>query len=157
MCTSPIGTYPLGMILDIKNFSLHGIISHWDHSNVNHISSLILSNACIKPLIYHPIAPRHYNDLLYKVEEKDKIPYWDNIHKRRKVSRGYHPSHVTRGDVVKGCPYIQVERKTGVILPVGAFVESELYPSWMQFFPRPLLPLFFIFFIFFFLFISRTS
>jgi hypothetical protein len=30
---------------------------------------------------------------------------------------------------------------------VGAFVEGELYPSWMQFFPRPLLPLFFLFFI----------
>jgi hypothetical protein len=34
-----------------------------------------------------------------------------------------------------------------VILPVGAFVEGELYPSWMQFFPSPLLPLFFLFFI----------
>ena len=34
-----------------------------------------------------------------------------------------------------------------MILPVGAFVEGELYPSWMQFFPNPLLPLLFIFFI----------
>jgi hypothetical protein len=25
-----------------------------------------------------------------------------------------------------------------MILPVGAFVEGELYPSWMQFFPSPL-------------------
>jgi hypothetical protein len=33
-----------------------------------------------------------------------------------------------------------------MILPVGAFVEGELYPSWMQFFPSPL-PLFFLFFI----------
>jgi hypothetical protein len=97
------------MVLHIKNFALHGLISHRDHSNVNHISSLILSNTCIKPLIYHPIAQRHYNDLLYKAEEKDKIPYWASIHKRRKVSRGYHPSHVTRGDVVKGCPDIRVE------------------------------------------------
>jgi hypothetical protein len=109
MCTGPTGTCPSGMILHIKNFALHGLISHRDHSNVNHISSLILSNACIKPLIYHPIAQRHYNDLLYKAEEKDKMPYWASIHKRRKVSRGYHPSHVTRGDVVKGCPDIQVE------------------------------------------------
>jgi hypothetical protein len=84
-------------------------ISHRDHSNVNHISSLILSNACIKPLIYHPIAQIHYNDLLYKAEEKDKIPYWANIHKKMKVSRGYHPSHVTRGGVVKGCLDIQIE------------------------------------------------
>jgi hypothetical protein len=32
-----------------------------------------------------------------------------------------------------------------MILPVGAFVEGELYPSWMQFFPSPFLPLFFSF------------
>jgi hypothetical protein len=62
------------MILHIKNFTLHGLISHRDHSNVNHISSLILSNACIKPLIYHPIAQRHYNDLLYKAKKKTKFP-----------------------------------------------------------------------------------
>jgi hypothetical protein len=36
-----------------------------------------------------------------------------------------------------------------MILPVGAFVEGELYLSWMQFFPSPLLPLFFLFFIVF--------
>jgi hypothetical protein len=30
---------------------------------------------------------------------------------------------------------------------VGAFVEGELYLSWMQFFQSPLLPLFFLFFI----------
>jgi hypothetical protein len=30
-----------------------------------------------------------------------------------------------------------------MILSVGAFIEGELYPSWMQFFPSPLLPLFF--------------
>jgi hypothetical protein len=29
-----------------------------------------------------------------------------------------------------------------MILPVGAFVEGELYLSWMQFFPSPFLPLF---------------
>jgi hypothetical protein len=62
------------MVLRIKNFALHGLISHRDYRNVNHISSLILSNACIKPLIYLPIAQRHYNDLLYKAEEKTKCP-----------------------------------------------------------------------------------
>jgi hypothetical protein len=30
-----------------------------------------------------------------------------------------------------------------MMLPVGAFVEGALYPSWMQFFPSPFLPLFF--------------
>jgi hypothetical protein len=41
-----------------------------------------------------------------------------------------------------------------MILPVGAFVEGELYPSWMQFFPSPLLPLFFSFLYLLFLFFS---
>jgi hypothetical protein len=34
------------------------------------------------------------------------------------------------------------------MLSVGAFVEGELYPSWMQFFPSPFLPLFFSLFAF---------
>jgi hypothetical protein len=109
MCIGPTGTCPSGMVLHIKNFALHGLISHRDHSNVNHVSSLMLSNTCIKTLIYHSIAQRYYNDLQYKAEEKDKIPYWASIHKKRKVSRGYHPSHVKRGDVVKGCLDIRVE------------------------------------------------
>jgi hypothetical protein len=109
MCTGPTGTYPSSMVLHIKNFTLHGLISHRDHSNVNHFSSLMLSNICIKTLIYHSIAQRYYKDLQYKAEEKDKIPYWASIHKERKVSKGYHPSHVKRGDVVKGCPDIRVE------------------------------------------------
>jgi hypothetical protein len=43
-----------------------------------------------------------------------------------------------------------------MILPVGAFVEGELYPSRMQFFPSPLLPLLFSLFSFFFLFQRLT-
>jgi hypothetical protein len=94
MCIGPTGTCSLRMVLHIKNFALHGLISHKDHSNVNHVSSLMLSNICIKTLIYHSIAQRYYKDLQYKAEEKDKTPYWASIHKERKVSRGYHPSHV---------------------------------------------------------------
>jgi hypothetical protein len=109
MCICPTGTCPLGMVLHIKNFALHGLISHRDHSNVNHVSSLMLSNICIKILIYHSIGQRYYKDLQYIVEEKDKTPYWASIHKERKVSKGYHPSHVKRGDVVKGCLDIRVE------------------------------------------------
>jgi hypothetical protein len=62
------------MVLHIKNFALHGLIGPWDHDNVNHISSLNLSNTCIKPLAYHLIAQRHYTDLLYKAKEKTKCP-----------------------------------------------------------------------------------
>jgi hypothetical protein len=100
MCTGLLGTCPSGMVLHIKNFPLHGLISPRDQSNANHISSLILSNACIKPLAYHLIAQRYYNDLLYKAEEKDKVPYWARIHNKRKVPKGYHPIHVIRGGVV---------------------------------------------------------
>jgi hypothetical protein len=76
------------MGLHIKNFSLHGLIRHRDHSNVNHVSSLILSNICIKTLIYHPIAQRHYKDLQYKAEEKDKTPYCAGIHKEMESLQG---------------------------------------------------------------------
>jgi hypothetical protein len=62
------------MVLHIKNFALHGLISHRDHSNVNHVSSLILSDICIKTLIYHPIAQRYYKDLQYKAEENTRHP-----------------------------------------------------------------------------------
>jgi hypothetical protein len=45
------GTCPSGIILHINSYALHGLISHRDHSNVNHISSSILLNMCIKPLL----------------------------------------------------------------------------------------------------------
>jgi hypothetical protein len=47
------------------------------------------------------------------------------------------------------------------MLPVGAFVEGELYLSWMQFFPSPFLPFIlilfysFIFYCFFFFFVQE--
>jgi hypothetical protein len=74
MCIGPAGTCPSSMVLHIKNFTLHGLISPRDHSNVNHISSLILSNASIRPLAYHLISQRYYTDLLYKAEEETKCP-----------------------------------------------------------------------------------
>jgi hypothetical protein len=35
-----------------------------------------------------------------------------------------------------------------MMLSVGAFIEGELYLSWMQFFPSPFLPLFLSLFVF---------
>jgi hypothetical protein len=61
--------------------------SHRDHSNVNHISSSILLNICIKSLIHQSIAPRHYKNLQDKTGEKAKASYWASVHKKRKVSR----------------------------------------------------------------------
>jgi hypothetical protein len=82
------------MVLHIKNYALHGLISPRDHSNVNHISSLNLSNICMKFLAYHLRAQRHYTDLLYKAEETDKITYWANTPKIRKVPSEDYSSHV---------------------------------------------------------------
>jgi hypothetical protein len=82
------------MVLHIKDYALHGLISPRDHSNVNHISSLNLSNTCMKFLAYHLRAQRHYTDLLYKAEETYRITYWANTHKRWKVSSEDYSSHV---------------------------------------------------------------
>jgi hypothetical protein len=82
------------MVLHIKDYALHGLISPQDHSNVNHVSSLNLSNTCIKPLTYPLRAQRHYTYLLYKVEEINRTTYWANIDKKMKVSIEDHSSHV---------------------------------------------------------------
>ena len=103
MCTNPSSTYRSGMVLHIKNYALHGLISHRDHSNVNHISSLILSNICIKTLIHQSIAQRYYKNLQYKIEEKDKTSYWASIHKRWEVPRKVPSKPCKRGDVARGC------------------------------------------------------
>jgi hypothetical protein len=94
MCTWSSGTCPPGMVLHIKNYTLHGLISPRYHSNVNHISSLKLSNICMKSLAHHLRAQRHYTDLLYKAKETDRTTYWANTHKRWKVSSKDYSSHV---------------------------------------------------------------
>jgi hypothetical protein len=88
------GTCPPGMVLHIKNYALHGLISPRYHSNLNHISSLKLSNICMKSLTYHLRAQRHYTDLLYKAKETNRTTYWANTRKRWKVSSKDYSSHV---------------------------------------------------------------
>jgi hypothetical protein len=68
------GTCPPGMVLHIKDYALHGLISPRHHSNVNHISSLNLSNICMKSLTNHLRAQRHYTDPLYKAKETKRQP-----------------------------------------------------------------------------------
>jgi hypothetical protein len=58
---------------------------------------------------FNSIAQRLYKNLQYKVEKKDKIPYWASIHKEKKVSKGFHPSHVNELKWFKGCLDIQVK------------------------------------------------
>jgi hypothetical protein len=69
MCTGPNGTCPSSMVLHIKGYTLRGLISHSDHSNVNHISSSILLNICIKSLIHQLTAQRRYTSLQSKLQE----------------------------------------------------------------------------------------
>jgi hypothetical protein len=107
------------MVLHIKNYTLHGLISPRDHSNVNHVSSLNLSNTCIKSLAYHLIAPRHYTDLLYKVEEIDRTTYGASVHRRRKVSTEDHSSYVHEVIWSEECPVIVKTRgKYGPWVPL---------------------------------------
>jgi hypothetical protein len=130
------------MILHINSDALHGLISHRDHSNVNHISSSILLNMCTKPLLPQSKAQRHYTSLQYKFGESDRTSYWASVHWKRKVSRKrLHLSHVS------GVMWIRDVLTMGAVkageckaLPVGAFVEGELHLSWMQFFPSPFMP-----------------
>jgi hypothetical protein len=79
------GTCPSGMILHINSYALHGLISHRDHSNVNHISSSILLNMCIKPRLPQSSARRHYTNLQYKFGGGDKASYWASVHWKRDV------------------------------------------------------------------------
>jgi hypothetical protein len=89
MCTGPNGTCPSGMVLHIKNYALHGIIIHRDHSNVNHISSLILSNICIKILIYHSIAQRIYKTYNTRLRKRTRYPIGLVSIRKGKFPRGF--------------------------------------------------------------------
>jgi len=66
------------MVLHIKNYALHGLISPRDHRNVNHLSSLRLSNICMKSLTHHLRAQRYYTNLLYRAKETNRTTYWAN-------------------------------------------------------------------------------
>jgi hypothetical protein len=56
------------MVLHIESYALQGFISPKHHGNVNQISSLKLSNACMTPLTDLLIAQRPYTDPPYKVK-----------------------------------------------------------------------------------------
>jgi hypothetical protein len=82
------------MVLHIKGYALQGLISPKHHGNVNHISSLNLSNVCITPLTNLLRAQRHYTDPLYKAKATKKATYWVNTHKKWKVSAKGYSNHV---------------------------------------------------------------
>jgi hypothetical protein len=80
------GTCSLGMILHINSDALHGLISHKDHSNVNHISSSIVLNRCNKSLRHQSKAQRHYTSLQYTFRGNDRVSYWASVPWKRRVS-----------------------------------------------------------------------
>jgi hypothetical protein len=82
------------MVLHIKSYALQGLISPKHHGNVNHISSLNLSNICITPLTNLLIAQRPYTNPLYKAKATKRATYWVNTHKKWKVSAKGYSNHV---------------------------------------------------------------
>jgi hypothetical protein len=103
MCTGPSGTCPSGMVLHIKNYALHGLISHRDHSNVNHISSLIF----IKHMHKNPDTSFNSSKTLQKStiqdQRKGRHPIGLVFIRDGKFPGRFHPSHVNEvmwlGDV----------------------------------------------------------
>jgi hypothetical protein len=151
------GTCLSGMVLHIKSYALHGLISHKDHSNVNHISSSILLNICIKSLIYQLTTQRRYTSLQYKSGEKDKASYWASVHRKRKVL-GKTSSKPCKwvmwsGDVQAcGCS----EGQGCKSVTCGCLCRRRAIPVMDALFPSPFLPLFFLFFYLLF-FCSRAN
>jgi hypothetical protein len=152
MCTGPDGTCPSGMVLHIKAYALHGLISHKDHGNVNHISSLILLNTCIKSLIHQSITQRCYTSVQYKSGEKDKASYWASVHRKGQVPRKTSSKPckwvVWSGDVQAcGCKDVTC----------GCLCRRRVVPVMDAFFPSPFLPLFFFILILLFVFCSKAN
>jgi hypothetical protein len=152
------GTCPLGMVLHIKSYALHGLIIHKDHINVNHISSSILLNICIKSLIYQLTTQRRYTSLQYKSGEKDKVSYWASAHRKRKVP-GKTSSKPCKwvmwsGDVqAYGCNEGQ-ECKS---VTCGCLCRRRVVLVIDALFPSPFLPLFFFILLFLFIFFLFKS
>jgi len=88
---------------------------------------------CIKPLLPQLSAQRHYTSLQYKFGESDRASYWASVHWKRKVPGRDLIQAMYVGDVVKGCPsrWVHTRQRMQKTLPVGEFVEGELYLSWM--------------------------
>ena len=94
MCTDPLVPVPRAWSCTSKTTPSRGSPVHRHHSNVHHISSLNLSNVCMKSLTNHHIALRHYTDPLYRAKETKRATYWANTHKKWKVSTKDYSNHV---------------------------------------------------------------
>ena len=129
------------MILHINRYALHGLISHRDHSNVNHIQSSILLNMCIIPFLPSQVLKDIIQICKESLEEVTGCPIG-----LVSTGNGMFPEEIkskscSMDEVDKGCSdkgYSDRREMHG--LPVGVFVEGELHLSWMQMFPSPFMP-----------------
>ena len=145
------GTYLSGMFLHINNYTF---ISHKDHSNVNHISSSILLNMCIKSLIHQLTTQRHYTSL----EKRTRRLIGLVSTRKGKFPERSHPSHVSEVmwlGMSKHVGAVTHEGQGCTSVTCGCLCRRRVVPVMDAFFPSPFLPLLFFFlysFIFFFFF-----
>jgi hypothetical protein len=129
------------MILHINKYALHGLISHKDHSNVNHIQSSILLNMCIKPLLPSQVLKDIIQICKPSLLEVTERPIGQML-----TGCGMFPGEIKSksclvGEVVKGCLDKGCNDSREMHgLPVGVSVEGELHLSLVQMFPSPFMP-----------------
>jgi hypothetical protein len=87
MCTDPLVPVRRAWSCTSKATPSRGSSVQDIIENVNHISSLKLSNICITSLTNLLKARRPYTDPLYKAKETKRATYWANT--RRKWAKGY--------------------------------------------------------------------
>jgi hypothetical protein len=126
------------MILHINIYALHGLISHRDHNNVNHIQSSILLNMCIKPFLPRQVLKDIIQICKASLEEVTGCPIGlvltgNGMFSEEIKSKSCLIDEVDKECHDKGCN----DSREMQGLPVGAFVEGGLHLSWMKMFPSP--------------------
>jgi hypothetical protein len=118
------------MILHINIYALHGLISHKDHTNFNHIQSSIFIKHVHKTPFTQSSAQRHYTNMQGKFQGSDRASYWASVHWMWDVSGRNQIQVMLMDEEDKGCPDKGCsDSKEMQGLPVGAFVEGELHLS----------------------------
>ena len=128
------GTCPPGMVLHIKGYALQGLISPRHHSNVNHISSLNLSNICTTSLTNLLIAQKPYTDPPYKVKATKGQPIGSTPTRAGKFPQGVIQNMYSDVIWFWGCLVI-VRPRAGVVC--GCLCRRRAVPVMDAIFPSP--------------------
>jgi hypothetical protein len=94
MCTDPLVPVRRAWSCTSKATPSRGSSVQDIIANVNHISSLRLSNICIISLTNLLRAQRPYTNPLYKAKATKRATYWANTHKKWRVSAKGYSNHV---------------------------------------------------------------